>query len=189
MVLRLVDEIRKSLDNDIYLSALMTALTLPDICGKAEFPNDKPAIRYKKWYDEHIGKYEQDERTKEKDIPYESGEVIYNLRNSLIHSGNPDINETTCNIQEFELLIEDKRRTSICTSAAGIIHDYDGDEVVKTTRSLCINVRQLCFKLCACAEYYYKNNKDKFGFINSKITNWNPMAREIFLLKTKGINS
>ena len=183
MVLRLVEEIRKSLDNDIYLSALMTALTLPDICGKAEYPNDKPSDRYIKWYDEYIGKYEQDYLSKRDGIPYESGLVVYNLRNSLMHEGSPNINEQTCEIQEFQLLLESKNKACSYVGSAGVRTDYDGDKVVGVTRSLCINVRQICFIICACAEHYYENNKDKFSFITNKLTWWNPQARKLLIRK------
>ena len=41
MVDMLVNEIRKALEQDLFMVALTTALTLPDICGNAEFPNEK----------------------------------------------------------------------------------------------------------------------------------------------------
>ena len=59
MIHKLIDEIEIALENNLYLVALNTALTLPDICGKAEYPQLKTAERYKKWYDEYIGQYEQ----------------------------------------------------------------------------------------------------------------------------------
>lgn len=34
---RLVGEIRKMLENDLYFVVLNSALTLPDICGKVEY--------------------------------------------------------------------------------------------------------------------------------------------------------
>lgn len=48
MVERLVKEIYSGLHNRCYLSALTTALTLPDICGKAKYPNEKTTKRYKR---------------------------------------------------------------------------------------------------------------------------------------------
>lgn len=185
MVLKIIEDINKCLDNNIYLSALITALTLPDICGKAMYPNNKPKERYVKWYDQYIGQYEKTELIEKEGIPYPSGEVVYNLRNSLMHEGNLNINEKTCDIQEFELLIEDKNQFGVYVGSAGVRANYIGDEVVKVTKSLCINIRQLCFNLCACAEHYYKNNKDKFDFFNSRLTYWNPQAKEMFLKKIK----
>lgn len=58
MMLQLIDDVNKALDAECYYSALALALTFPDICGKAEYPQ-KNTNRYKDWYDEHIGKYEQ----------------------------------------------------------------------------------------------------------------------------------
>ena len=41
MVEKIVEEIRIALENKLYFVALNSALTLPDICGKAEFSNMK----------------------------------------------------------------------------------------------------------------------------------------------------
>ena len=50
MINKLVEDINKALDNEAYFSALSLALTLPDICGKAEFPETKSGRRYIDWY-------------------------------------------------------------------------------------------------------------------------------------------
>lgn len=93
MMLKLIDDVNKALDADCYYSALTLALTFPDICGKAEYPQEKNTKRYKDWYDEHIGKYEQCpcEQCPNTPMPYLSGEVVYSLRNSLLHQGTPNI--------------------------------------------------------------------------------------------------
>lgn len=181
MIPRLIEEINRCLDIDCYLVALITALSLPDICGKAAYPDDKPSDRYIKWYDENIGQYERNEIAKKLEMPYESGTVIYSLRNSLIHEGSPDINEVTCDIQEFELLAESKETANSYVGSAGVERRRVGDEEVVVKKSLCINIRQLCFKLCIVAEQYYDENRGKFSFINNKLTFFNPHAREIFL--------
>ena len=51
----LTNEIEKALKNNLYLVALNTALTLPDICGKAEFPNKSTTKRYIEWFDKRTG--------------------------------------------------------------------------------------------------------------------------------------
>jgi len=38
MIDKLIEEINLALDNNLYIIALNTSLTLPDICGKAEYP-------------------------------------------------------------------------------------------------------------------------------------------------------
>ena len=37
MINRLIDDINKALDAEAYMAALALALTLPDICAKAEY--------------------------------------------------------------------------------------------------------------------------------------------------------
>lgn len=52
MVDRIVQDIRGALDHDLYFAALNCALTLPDICGKAEYPAERSSKkRYIDWYD------------------------------------------------------------------------------------------------------------------------------------------
>lgn len=87
-----VNDIRHSLENKCYFSALSLALTLPDICGMAEFPDKSVTGRYIEWYDKYLGGY----MTHGKDElggnnSWLSGEVVYNLRNTYLHQGNPGI--------------------------------------------------------------------------------------------------
>ena len=103
MIYRIIDEINKCLDNECFISALMTALTLPDICGAIEYPNDGTAARYKKWYREFIGQYET--HGENDNMPYASADVIYDLRCSLLHSGNPSVNLKQRDLTKFELWI------------------------------------------------------------------------------------
>ena len=41
MIERLVNEIKTCIENKCYISALTMAITLPDICGRAEYPEEK----------------------------------------------------------------------------------------------------------------------------------------------------
>lgn len=41
MIIRLIQDIRKALENELYFVALSSALTLPDICGKTEYPTER----------------------------------------------------------------------------------------------------------------------------------------------------
>ena len=113
MLLSLIDDMNKALDNDCFFSALSLALTLPDICGKAKYPTDGNKKRYIAWYDEYVGAYEQCPGEEGK-MPYLSGEVVYQLRCSFLHQGNPNIdkskiNEECCKIDKFVLLTEKKK--------------------------------------------------------------------------------
>ena len=51
----------------------------------------KPSGRYIKWFDEYIGQYERDDERIRVGMPYLSGELVYSLRNSILHQDNPNI--------------------------------------------------------------------------------------------------
>lgn len=86
MINRIIKEIDSSIKNENFLAALALALTLPDICGKAEYPNEsKTSVRYKEWYNEYVGKYERppdiysdddQSRVVNDDMPYMSAQSL-----------------------------------------------------------------------------------------------------------------
>lgn len=164
MMLQLINDVTKALDAKCYYSALTLALTFPDICGKAEYPHEKStAKRYKDWYDDKIGRYEQCpcEQCKDMPIPYLSGEEVYSLRNSLLHQGTPNIDingikDGNNKIDLFELVIQSKNSFDIYGDSAGINN--------KCLRTYRVNVRRLCLILNLSAKVYYEKNKNKFIF-------------------------
>ena len=119
MVNRIIEEIQKSLKQENYLAALTMALTLPDICGKAAEPSLGTGARYKKWYKDNVVLHEKTSDPHEADMPYcgadmpyLSEEVIYQLRNSMLHQGNPNVDaksirEEQCKIDEFILFVDE----------------------------------------------------------------------------------
>ena len=114
MILRIIDEIEKALSHDLYFAALNLALTLPDICGKAEYPDLRTGERYKKWYDENVGVTEKPPKCTEDEpeMPYLSGEVVYSLRCSLLHEGNPNLQKNgkrPIPIDRFSLVIQSEQ--------------------------------------------------------------------------------
>lgn len=158
MIVKIVNEIREALSNNLYFVALMSSLTLPDICGKAEYPTERNSKkRYISWYDENIGEYEKNP-IDENDMPYLSGKIIYNLRCSLLHDGNPNLNNEKLDekkIDKFILAIENANQ-----------FDCYGDfsTITPTGNEYRMSVRRICLILCSVAETYYKRNKDKFHF-------------------------
>ena len=106
MLIKIVDEVKKSIDNECFMAALALVLTIPDICGKAEYPDAGISERYIKWYNMYVGKYEKPSDPYGEDMPYSSGEIIYNLRNSFLHQGTPNIDvtkvkEERCKVDKF----------------------------------------------------------------------------------------
>ena len=180
VVTKIVDDISRSLENECYLAALALALTLPDICGKAEYPHEESSKkRYIQWYDDNIGITEKPPKAAKSDteMPYLSGEVVYSLRCQFLHQGTPTIEtkkikEEACQIDEFTLLIQKKTSLDLYSDSAAVFScgtDPDGKKPTHQLRSYEVNVRRLCMILCACAEGYYKENADKFNFFQYEI--------------------
>ena len=181
MVNELIKEINQCLDNGCVMAGLSLALTLPDICGKAIYPKLKPSSRYVKWFDEYIGQYEHDDEHIRVGMPYLSGELVYSLRNSILHQGNPNIDGKKFGIIYFELLYRQQEGAHVVTgsSEAEIIKDENGNDKA-INKKFTVNVRDLCWKICRLAEVCYKEEKEKFNFFNYNLVDTDYHTRHIF---------
>ena len=173
MLLSIIDEVNKSLDNNLYLAALSLVLTIPDICGKAEFPNleKQTKKRYIKWFDEHIGQYEEDPDDVDIKCPHLSGEVIYSLRNSVLHQGTPNLDKDEIHnednkIDRFVLIKEPKNEFGIYSDSSSCSPEGWWMSQKDIKRTYHMSIRRLCFLICGAAEVYYENNKEKFDFFD-----------------------
>lgn len=184
MVNELIREVNYCLDSDCCMAGLSLALTLPDICGKAIYPDLKPSERYIKWFDEYIGQYEHDEEHIRVGMPYLSGEIVYSLRNSILHQGNPNIDGKKFGIIYFELLYRAQEGASmVCgSSEAEIVKDENGNDKA-INKKFTVNVRDLCWKICRLAEVCYSEDKDKFDFFNYNLVDIDYRTRHIFVIK------
>ena len=153
-----VDDIYNALSNKLYFSALALSLALPDICGKAEYPDETSSSkRYIEWYDKYLGEY----MSNGDNSPSLSGEVVYNLWNSFLHTGSPNIDNKKVKNQTNKLdrfilsLADDKEFQSVtlCVSTGCV-----------TIRIMMVNVSFLCKTICDFSLLYYENNPDKFRF-------------------------
>ena len=171
---RIVHEIRMAMSHELYLSALALALTLPDTCGKAEYPNeDYNGVRYKNWCSQYVITDRCDSPYGQ-DMPYLNEEIIYSLRNCLLHQSTPsveqsEIHESRCKVDKFELVItgEDGANGDLSMVAYG-------KDMNIVRRELKVHISHLCYILCTAAEDYYKNNKEKFDFIKYSIEDDRP---------------
>jgi len=165
MIDRIISEVRMALSHELYLSALALALTLPDTCGKAEYPNEKAnGVRYKNWCSQYVITDRRDSPYGY-DMPYLNEEIIYSLRNSLLHQSTPNveaskIHETRCQVDKFELVISGDNSANGDLSMVAY-----GKDMQIVRRELKVYVSHLCFIICTAAEKYYKDNREKFGFI------------------------
>ena len=162
VLLETIEEIEKCLDAELYLVALSMSLTLPDVCGKAEYPGENVGKRYKQWYNNYVANKPTSPYAA--DMPYLSGEVVYSLRNSLLHSVNPNITkkgiqDSQCKIDNFKI----KVGRSLFGDTSCVT--YGANKNV-TERGYEVNARLLCMRLCKAAKEYYLNNKQKFHFFN-----------------------
>lgn len=178
MVDLLIADLEKSLDNDCYFAALSLALALPDICGRAEYPHlaTSSKKRYIQWYDEYIGQYEKPPKKDEndEDMPYLSGEVVYQLRCSLLHQGTPNIDKEKIKnnenkIDRFVLVVEKKNDFDLYSDGASVCWNHVSSNQFRNYR---INVRRFCLIVSRVAKSYYESNKDKFNFINCHVIDW-----------------
>ncbi len=164
---RILDEIRKLLDNECYLAALSMAITIPDICGKAEYPELGVGRRYIQWYDKF---FEIDDMRNDPDltfVPQLTGEMAYNLRNNLLHQGSTiiekdEMRDDMSKVDCFELIVS---KNPIDDGYSYVSEDSDGN----TERGLAVNVPMLCKKLVWVAERYYAENSNKFDFLYNRL--------------------
>ena len=90
-----IQAIEISLNTQNWYSALALALTLPDICGKIDYPNlhRKSRLRYSKWFDMYVG--EEYKMTIEGEtITFLTGNDCFALRCSYLHEGSNKVSQT-----------------------------------------------------------------------------------------------
>ena len=158
MVELYVNDIENALKNKSYFSALAMSLALPDICGAAEYPNEtSTAKRYIEWYNKYLGEYMSDDSSN----PYLSGEIVYNLRNTFLHAGSPNIDSNKVKdeanqLDGFGLILGDGTKIWSATL-------FINTSIVKL-RTMIVDVTYLCKTICDRSLWYYKNNTNKFHF-------------------------
>jgi hypothetical protein len=154
-----IDEIEKAIQAELFLSALALALTLPDICGRAAYPDIRESgKRYKTWYDEYITKYDEPDSLDLGECLKFDGAACWGLRCALFHSSEmPDVKFDT-----FQL--------SIVRPDSGVysggFRGYSWSDSDKTNRKskAQINIVDLSFRLCQSAKAFYQSNMTVFDF-------------------------
>lgn len=164
MIDRMVSEIRAAMEHKLYLSALALALTLPDTCGRAEYPNEGNGDRYKDWCKKYVIA-DKCNSAYGCDMPYLNEEIIYSLRNCFLHQSTPNIEqskvrEERCKVDKFELVAS----KDIAANGDLSMVAYGKDRRI-VRRELQVHISHLCYIICAAAERYYDDNKAKFDFI------------------------
>ncbi len=182
-----IKDIGNALNNKNFLSALALALTIPDICGKVEFPNDAGKENYIGWFDKYIypyyqynGQYAENYHGTEFD-----GKACYSLRCAFLHSGNTDIEnkKLEVKINQFELCLSSTEDNGIYGDHFGVTTSNYLDTVDYSVR---LDVRRLCKIICDAAEKYYQENDQRaFEDHTCHILNIEEESNRIKLLHTK----
>ena len=165
-----VEEIKTALYNRCYFPALSLALTLPDICGNAEYPNEDVGKRYITWYDTFLGENLINENEDNNGKPRLSGEVIYNLRNTFLHLGSPNvqtekIKDSGNKIDKFVLILGDGKVFWESTLSVGPLRTTNNPDLDGLGyKVIIVDITYLCESICNCALEYYVNNENKFKF-------------------------
>ncbi|UUD37257.1 Uncharacterised protein [Mycoplasmopsis californica] len=155
----LIDEVNSSLNSENYISALIVALVIPDVCGKILYPSASTTERYKKWFDKYIGDYEQSPLAKKDskwNLPYMDGYACYKLRCAMLHEGAEDISKDI-KIDKFKLLIG---KDALCECSSKT-QTCDETEVTEWY----VNVENLCNKIVWSAEAFLKKENIDSGSI------------------------
>lgn len=87
---RFTDAVENALQVENWYGALAIALTLPDLCGRLETPNEGVGKRYTRWFEVYV----QPEYTASPGMGahvFLSGADCYALRCSYLHEGSGDI--------------------------------------------------------------------------------------------------
>ncbi len=81
----LLKQIKASQTNNLYMLTLTSCLTLPDICGAVETPDEPVGLRYKRWYQVNV-------------VPLDNQltpEECYGFRCKILHQGRTEANKDT----------------------------------------------------------------------------------------------
>ena len=180
MIERLINDMNMALDHNCFLPALAIALMLPDICGKAAYPNKNVSERYVQWYDENVGKYDRD--PDDKNAPHLDGKIIYNLRCEFLHAGNPNIDKDKAHkegnhIDRFVLFTENKQEFDF---PHDIIITKESNSGILTHYAHSVSIRRLCLITSAQAMKFYSKHKDLFNFFNYTIKDIDRDADELY---------
>ena len=160
-----VDEIKNALHNKCYFPALALTLALPDMCGMVEYPNEDVSKRYINWIDKYLGEqYAPAKGSICESNPRLTGEVIYNLRNTYLHQGSPNlqsdkIKEEVNKVDKFALILGDG--SVIWDAAFSINSPKDKDLEIKI---IIVDISYLCESICNCSLEFFNNNQERFNF-------------------------
>lgn len=138
-----IKAIKRSLENKNYYSALFISLSIPDVCGRFEYPKNPIVCRYIEWFDKYMPNYSG----------FLSGRDCYNLRCTLFHEGSDDLENSSKKdvLQHFKFFESGPHKNLI----NNCIIKGEADSFLQ------LNVEKFCTDIYEGAELWIKNMKSK----------------------------
>ena len=172
-----INEIEYAIGNKMYQSALALALTLPDICGKAEMPSAQVGMRYRAWFNKHVASLYMPKCILGMEDPNRrimTGDICYALRCSYLHSGNDDIGN-----KGREAIISEYDTDHTITYKLILTIDADDNDGIECNTDnstkereyiVRINIPKMCCKICEATRAYIHSHGDLSAFDESCIS-------------------
>lgn len=88
---KLVAAINKAIADENHYAALVLSLTMPDICGKLEFPKVSSSERIKNWFDKYLKKHNERIIPSGQTITFMTASDFYALRCAILHEASEDL--------------------------------------------------------------------------------------------------
>lgn len=157
-----INDIRKALSNQTYISAVALALTLPDICSQVENGTiESSRSNYIAWVDNHLPSDDFRFPLAGFEEQTFTGNMCYSLRCSVLHSGSTDVENPRLHVTVNRFLLTKPGDAKYYNGFTyGEEKQADGT-ILKVTY---IGIDYLCECLCDAAERFYNQWPDKTAF-------------------------
>lgn len=145
----LLKQIESCLERELFIVALHSTLTIPDICGALESTDGiSTKEKYKTWFDNNLVKISPDKYGSNTNF---SADDCYNYRCAILHLGKTNNGK----IPFKKILFLEKPKTSGIES----LHMVNvGSETVN--KSLLINIEAFCRDMINAVNKWTQNNQD-----------------------------
>lgn len=156
-----LNDIRKAYNAGALKAAFALALTLPDICGQIEYPNEDCGTRYALWIDNYL---EEPQKSTVFDLVISNnseikkeividGKTYYRLRCTYLHSGSTILEKDGSDYPEFHFVTTSTEDEFIYANMLVSI---------KERKILFVDIRNEINKLLHSATEYYKTHMSEF---------------------------
>jgi hypothetical protein len=152
--LHFTNAIEVSLETKNWYAALLVALTLPDICGYLENPEEKSSRRYVKWFNSYMTpKYTKRIGPSREEHIFLNGNDAYALRCSYLHSGtfHTDNEWIRDALNKFRFVTTPNNQE---------VHLNQSDQTLQ------LQVDLFCLEICEAVREWSENNKNNTDILN-----------------------